>query len=108
LVDQPQVTAGPHLGVHAQELEINCDVTPVILLSAGIEADGPVIATDGEGAGSDKLTGPHAPVLAVIKDLKDKHALICLRCARTHCRRHRHVDRCRTVGTAMSNKAGVE
>jgi hypothetical protein len=89
-VDQAQAAGGPDLGPLAEEHEEDGDVglgrRPAVAVDEGgaavgveLEADGPVVAADGEGAGRDVA----APVQAVPGDFERVRALL----------RHRRADR---------------
>ena len=91
LVDQTQDTGCAHLGVLAQKLEVNGDAVRAALAEPiGIEADGPVMAADGEGAGPDELAYADSLVLAVPEDPEHVAALRLHRDARRYrpCGRH--------------------
>ena len=58
-----------------------------------MEANGPLVATDGESAGPNEGVVAHSPVLAVADDLKHVPAFLRDRSARRHHRRCTHMAR---------------
>lgn len=97
MVEQPQVGGRVHLNTSVEEIEVDVDVigAPMVV---GVEADGPVMAADGEGAGPDALADAHPPLLAVPSDAEHVASLRRLRDALRHRLCARHLVRWRRRG----------
>ena len=62
LVQKRELKERPDIGTLARQRDEERYIGGVILaaLAVGVEVDGPGVAADGEGIGSDELSDPHA------------------------------------------------
>lgn len=82
-IDYSQIKQRPHLlDILAHEHDIDDHgIFAMLDGSVGVDADGPVVATDGEGGGLKELADAHAVLEAVAFDGEDVRPPRRLRCA---------------------------
>lgn len=92
LVEERELEEGADVGAVAGEGDEDGDVGGVVLrvLAVGVEVDGPVVATDGEGVAGDVLAHPRALRQGVTLDQEPVRSVHRLRHRPRARRRRRH------------------